>query len=176
MRSLGWEREDDDPSFTDDDLNNIHLYFDKNYGIHNKKIVEEAVHLLAYRHPYHPVRDELNSLSWDGEKRIRKALHHFLGCEESDYAEVLLRTFMLGAICRVFHPGTKFDCMLCIVGVQGAGKSSFFQLLALRDEWFTDNLRDLEKPKEAYEIIEGHWIIEMSEMLAAINAKSEEAI
>jgi len=176
MRSLGWEREDDDPSFTDDDLNNIHLYFDKNYGIHNKKIVEEAVHLLAYRHPYHPVRDELNSLSWDGEKRIRKALHHFLGCEESDYAEVLLRTFMLGAICRVFHPGTKFDCMLCIEGVQGAGKSSFFQLLALRDEWFTDNLRDLEKPKEAYEIIEGHWIIEMSEMLAAINAKSEEAI
>ncbi len=176
VKDLGWTRESDDPAITDDDLNNIHLYFDRTYGFHNKILVAEAVSIYAHRNSYHPVRDLLNSLSWDGEKRIRRSLKHFLGAEESDYSYAIMKTFMLGAISRVFHPGIKFDCMLCIVGLQGAGKSSFFKLLAIRDEWFTDSLNSLEKPKETYETMEGHWIIEMSEMLATINAKSEEVI
>ena len=34
--------------------------------------------------------------------------------------------------------------MLCLVGGQGAGKSTFFRLLAVRDEWFSDDLRKLD--------------------------------
>ena len=33
------------------------------------------------------------------------------------------------AIRRVFRPGSKFEVMLCLVGGQGAGKSTFFRLL-----------------------------------------------
>ena len=62
-----------------------------------------------------------------------------------------------------------------MVGDQGAGKSTFFRLLAVDDEWFTDDLKDLESGK-VYEKLQGHWIIELSEMLATNNAKSNEAI
>lgn len=86
-----------------------------------------------------------------------------------------MKFFMLGAISRVFQPGTKFDYIICIVGDQGAGKSSFFRLLAVQDEWFTDDLKDLESNR-VYEKLQGHWIIELSEMLATNNAKSNEAI
>ena len=82
---------------------------------------------------------------------------------------------MLGAISRVFRPGVKFDYIICVVGGQGAGKSTFFRLLAVDDEWFTDDLKDLESGK-VYEKLQGHWIIELSEMLATNNAKSNEAI
>ncbi|ATO98424.1 hypothetical protein CG447_00010 [Faecalibacterium duncaniae] len=34
--------------------------------------------------------------------------------------------------------------MLCLVGGQGAGKSTFFRLLAGRDEWFSDDLKKLD--------------------------------
>ena len=51
---------------------------------------------------------------------------------------------MLGAINRAFNPGCKFEFMLCLVGGQGAGKSTFFRLLALRDEWFSDDIRKLD--------------------------------
>ena len=34
--------------------------------------------------------------------------------------------------------------MLCLVGGQGAGKSTFFRLLAGKDEWFSDDLRKLD--------------------------------
>ena len=65
--------------------------------------------------------------------------------------------------------------MLCLVGGQGAGKSTFFRLLAVRDEWFSDDLRRLDDDN-VYRKLQGHWIIEMSEMIATANAKSIEEI
>ena len=55
--------------------------------------------------------------------------------------------------------------MLCLVGGQGAGKSTFFRLLAVKDEWFSDDLRKLDDDN-VYRKLQGHWIIEMSEMIA----------
>lgn len=82
---------------------------------------------------------------------------------------------MLGAASRVFCPGCKFELMLCLVGGQGAGKSTFFRLLAVRDEWFSDDLKKLDD-ENVYRKMQGHWIIEMSEMIATANARSIEEI
>ena len=121
------------------------------------------------------IRDVLNSLMWDGMPRIRSCLHHFLGADESDYVEEMLKHFLLGAIRRVFHPGSKYEELLCLVGGQGAGKSTFFRFLAIQDEWFSDDLKKLDDDK-VFAKLQGHWIIEMSEMLATSNAKSIEEI
>lgn len=85
------------------------------------------------------------------------------------------KLFLMGAIRRVFRPGSKFEVMLCLVGGQGAGKSTFFRLLAGRDEWFSDDLKKLDD-ENVYRKLQGHWIIEMSEMIATANAKSIEEI
>ena len=82
---------------------------------------------------------------------------------------------MLGAISRVFKPGCKFEVMLCLVGGQGAGKSTFFRLLAVKDEWFSDDLKKIDDDN-VYRKMQGHWIIEMSEMIATANARSIEDI
>ena len=124
---------------------------------------------------FHPVRDRLNSLVWDGVPRVRVALHHFLGAEVNDTNEKYLRTFMLGAVNRVFHPGCKFELMLVLVGGQGAGKTTFIRFLALEPEWFTDDVSKLDD-KEIYHRLNGHWICELSEMVATANAKSIEEI
>lgn len=174
-KDLGWDRGSSGPGLDDNDLNNIHLYCERTYGITSQKLIEEAVHIVANRNRFHPVRDFLNSLEWDGTPRVRYALRHFLGADDSDYTYEVLKFFMLGAISRVFRPGVKFDYIICVVGGQGAGKSTFFRLLAVDDDWFTDDLKDLESGK-VYEKLQGHWIIELSEMLATNNAKSNEAI
>ena len=82
---------------------------------------------------------------------------------------------MLGSIHRAYHPGCKFDVMLCLVGGQGAGKSTFFRFLAIKDDWFSDDLRKLDDDS-VFEKLQGYWIIEMSEMIATANAKSIEEI
>ena len=175
VKAMGWKRGSNGPALTDNDIFNFHLYCDRTYGITIKSLVEEAVNIVANRNAYHPIRDFLNSLEWDGQPRVRYALRHFLGADDSDYTYEILKFFMLGAITRVFKPGAKFDYIICVVGDQGAGKSTFFRLLAVEDEWFSDDLKDLESGK-VYEKLQGHWIIELSEMLATNNAKSNEAI
>ena len=156
-------------------MNYLYWYLESVYGLNNDKKILSALRIVADADSYHPIRDHLNSLEWDGQERIRHALHHFLGCDESDYNCEALKLFMMGCIHRVFEPGCKFETMLCLVGGQGAGKSTFFRFMALRDEWFSDDLRKLDD-ENIYRKLQGHWIIEMSEMIATASARSIEEI
>lgn len=146
-----------------------------NYGLTVEKKIIDAVAVIANENRYHPVCDFLNALQWDGTERIRFCLHRFLGSDTDDYTYEALKLFLLGAISRAFKPGCKFEVMLCLVGGQGAGKSSFFRLLAVNDDWFSDDLKKLDD-ENVYRKMQGHWIIEMSEMIATANAKSIEEI
>lgn len=96
----------------------IRLYLEVNYDLTSEKKIIDAADLAAHQNSYHPVRDYLNSLAWDGTERIRYCLHHFLGAEADEYTFQALRLFLLGAIHRAFHPGCKFEVMLCLVGVR----------------------------------------------------------
>ena len=162
-------------AITDTDMNYLLLYLEETYGLTSEKKIAAAIGIVANENGYHPIRDYLNGLSWDGTERIRTCLHHFLGADSDPYTDEALRLFLLGAIHRAFCPGCKFEVMLCLVGGQGAGKSTFFRLLAVKDEWFSDDLRKLDDDN-VYRKLQGHWIIEMSEMIATANAKSIEEI
>ena len=162
-------------SMTDTDMKYIRLYLEETYGLTSERKIADAADLAAHQNSYHPVRDYLNGLVWDGTERIRFCLRHFLGAAADTYTCEALKLFLLGAIHRAYRPGCKFEVMLCLVGGQGAGKSTFFRLLAVRDEWFSDDLRKLDDDN-VYRKLQGHWIIEMSEMIATANAKSIEEI
>jgi predicted P-loop ATPase len=173
VKGLWWKKQT--ATLTDTDLNYLMLYLEDYYGLTSEKKIQKAIAIIADNNKYHPIQDYLNSLKWDGTERIRYALTKFLGAEDSEYVYECLRLFMLGAIHRVFKPGCKFEVMLCLVGGQGAGKSTFFRLLAVEDEWFSDDLRKIDDDN-VYRKMQGHWIIEMSEMIATANAKSIEDI
>ena len=173
VKPLGWERAS--ATLTDMDMKYLLLYLEEHYGLTSEKKAENAIQIVANENRYHPVRDYLNSLQWDGTERIRYALHHFLGADTDEYTFEALKLFMMGAIRRVFQPGSKFEVMLCLVGGQGAGKSTFFRLLAVKDEWFSDDLKKLDD-ENVYRKLQGHWIMEMSEMIATANARSIEEI
>ena len=173
VKPLGWYR--DSPTLTDVDIKYLLLYFEENYGLTVEKKITDAVTVIANENRYHPVRDFLSALKWDGTERIRFCLHRFLGSDIDEYTYEALKLFLLGAISRAFKPGCKFEVMLCLVGGQGAGKSTFFRLLAVKDEWFSDDLKKLDD-ENVYRKMQGHWIIEMSEMIATANAKSIEEI
>ena len=172
-KPLWWERTA--PAMNDTDFNYLMLYLETRYSLNHEKRIRKALTVVAHQNQYHPIRDYLNALQWDGIERIPYVLHHFLGAEVSDYTREVMKLFLLGAISRVFKPGCKFETMLCLVGGQGAGKSTFFRLLACRDEWFSDDLKRIDD-ENVFRKMQGHWIIEMSEMIATANAKSIEDI
>ena len=170
-KDLGWYRESD--NLTDVDLKFLVLYFEKHYGLANEKRIDDVIKVVANENRYHPVQDHLNSLNWDGVERLRYALHHFLGADVSNYTYEVMKLFMLGTISRVYRPGIKFEVMLCLVGGQGAGKSTFFRFLAMCDDWFTDDLKKMDDDN-VYRKLQGHLIVEFPEMVAILNAKNVE--
>lgn len=144
LKPIGRKRRTGSKAMTDTDMKYIRLYLEKTYGLTSEKKIADAADLAADANSYHPIRDYLNGLVWDGKERIRYCLRHFLGADTDNFTYHSLRLFLLGAIHRAFCPGCKFEVMLCLVGGQGAGKSTFFRLLAVKDEWFSDDLRKLD--------------------------------
>lgn len=172
VKPLGWKRENNG-AITDTDINYIRLLIEKTYGLVGEKPAVSAIDIVANEHRYHPIRELICSFDWDGKERIRYMLHHFLGAEVNDFNYECMLLFLLGGLSRIHNPGCKFDYMLCLIGDQGAGKSTFFRKLALRDEWFTDDIKRLDD-ENVYRRLEGHFIIEMPEMSAIANTRTIE--
>ena len=173
VRDMGWQRDGDVLNDTDKDY--ITLYMEEHYGISYDSVIDKAINIVANENRYHPIREILMKLKWDGVPRIENALTHFLGVEKTELTTEALKIFMLGAVARLFEPGIKFETTVCLVGDQGAGKSTFFRLLAIKDEYFSDDLKRLDDEKIVVKL-QGHWILEMPEMLATLNAKMVEEI
>lgn len=173
VKSLWWKKTS--RALNETDINYLLLYMEEKYSLTVETKIEKAISIVADKNQYHPVRDYLNRLEWDGTERIRYVLHRFLGSDINEYTYEAMRLFLLGEISRAYKPGCKFDTMLCLTGGQGAGKSTFFQFLAVKDEWFSDDLKKMDD-ENVFRKIQGHWIIEMSEMIATANAKSIEEI
>ena len=158
-----WDDETKPRDWTDADDAGLRHYLEKVYGIHGKSIIEDAWTLTAAANKYHPVRDYLNTLSWDGVHRVETLFVDYMGADDGLYTRTVTRKALIAAVARVFEPGIKFDTMLTLVGPQGCGKSQIIKRLGR--EWYSDSL-DSMKGKEAYEQLQGFWIIEVGELAA----------
>lgn len=145
----------------DHDDANIRLYIERGYGIKGKEIINDAVLILTRANAYHPVRDYLDSLEWDGVDRLDNLLTHVFGVPSTEYSQLIMRKWATAAVARIYQSGCKFDYMLLIAGEQGRGKSTFFARLGM--QWYTDSV-DTVEGKEAYESLQGAWIAEMGEL------------
>ena len=175
VKEVPWERRNNSPTVTDTDEYNLKMYLEEHYEITSERVIKAGIDIVSNENKYHPIRDYLESLVWDGIPRIENMLPHFLGAEKSKYTIGVMKMHMLAAISRIYEPGIKYDIMLCLVGSQGAGKSTFFKYLAIKEEWFSDNLDHLDD-ENIYRKLQNHWIIEMGEMKATITAKNIEQI
>jgi predicted P-loop ATPase len=118
----------------------------------------------ARRNSFHPVRDYLDRLRWDGVPRLDGWLSRYGGAEASAYSVAVGTIPLIAAVRRVREPGCKFDELLVLEGAQGVDKSTALRVLAVRDEWFVDDLPIGADSKVVMEQISGCWIAEFAEM------------
>jgi len=168
--NLPWREAIQGRFWQDGDDAGLRNYCSRVYGITGKGIVLDALGEVLFKNHYHPVGDYLDQLWWDGVARIDTLLIEYMGAEDNEYVRAVTRKMFIAAIARVKVPGIKFDNMLVLVGKQGQGKS--YLLKKLGREWFSDSLTTVQG-KEAYEQLQGKWILEMGELAAMRKAEVE---
>jgi predicted P-loop ATPase len=123
-----------------------------------------AIFSVASKRRYHPLREFLNNLTWDGQARLETWLAVYLGAEANAYNSTVGTLFLIQMVARIFKPGCKADHMMVLEGPQGKLKSMACAALA-GDEYFSDDLPDISN-KDVKQHLRGKWVIEISEMHA----------
>jgi predicted P-loop ATPase len=147
-------------------------WLSRRYGIDYRGAIGAAVEVAARTRSFHPVREYLLGLQWDGKERLDDAPARFWGTSNSPYHRAVFRWWMISAIARVFEPGCKADYVLILEGEQGLRKSS--SLLELARPWFSDTSFEIGS-KDAFMALRGQWIVELAELDALSRADESRA-
>lgn len=147
---------------SDADVTKISIWMQENGIELGPTAVGPVVHSVALDNQFHPLRDWLQSIDWDGTRRVDTWLTEYLGVAPSEYVAAVGRMWLISAVARLMQPGCQVDHVLILEGKQGLRKSTALRVLA-GDEYFTDQIPDLDS-KDAQMQTMGVWIMEFAEL------------
>lgn len=161
--------------WTDADEAASRAYIEHTYHIYNVGKHDDALRILFNERKYNPVKELVESETWDGEERCTKFLNKWAKVIDNDYTREVSRLIFAGGIHRLYSPGVKFDDVAILIGTkQGEGKSSLIRYLAINDAYYGE-VSQMEG-QQSIEQLSGKWICEISELLALTKTKDQEAV
>lgn len=171
---LPWDRPSDNKFWRDADTAQLKALIDIRYVPFSSRNHDVSFTKVADDRRFHPVRDYLDTLpKWDNTPRLDTLFIRYLQADDTDYVRAVTRKTLAAAVARIYHPGTKFDTVLVLDGIQGIGKSTMWKSLA-GDDYFSDalSLTDMDN-KSGAEKLQGFWIIEIGELAGMKKADIE---
>jgi hypothetical protein len=143
---------------------------DKGFG--GREEVESCLIAAAYQARYHPVRQYLTGLTYDGGHYIEELASYFQ--DEKNAFSLWLRKWLIGAVAKAFT-GAQ-NPMLVMDGDQNIGKSSFCRWLASGlPRYFIESSVDPENKDTMITLI-NKWIWEVGELGATTRKADREAL
>ncbi|MBW4708117.1 bifunctional DNA primase/polymerase [Roseobacter sp. YSTF-M11] len=139
-----------------------------------KDLVADAAKTVALKRAYHPIRNDLNALRWDGAPRLESWLVRYAGADDTPYTCTVSRKFLIAMVARVMHPGCKHDHTLVLSGEQGQNKSKMCKALA-GEQYFSETLPSIRSDKtDAIRHLQGKWLVELAELAPSRTSDAED--
>ena len=150
------------PYWDNEDDANLRCYLAREpWCMEGKDKIYDAFEAMMSKRRFHPIRDYLNGLLWDGVPRLDTMIIDYLGAADNTLTRAMTRKAFVAAVARVMRPGTKWDYILTLLGGEGLGKSTILKRMG--GEWFSDSFTSVEG-KEAMEQVQRKWLIELGEL------------
>ncbi len=154
-------------------------------GLRSADVARRAFTTDADSNHFHPVKQYLESLQWDGDDQIAGLSRHFTdGHDLITYANgkqrtvihAWLRHWLIGNVAKVYNSQEAQNPMLVVDGVQGKGKSFLVKWLCspLPHLHFEGSIRPEDKDYLRY--LSTRWIWEVSELGATMRKADREAL
>lgn len=138
------------------DVDEIYSIIEHDYDLRDERKLMKAFNKVARRHGYHPIREKIDPIIWDGRDRISTLFQDRLGAEDLDgYTAEVAKRWLVGAWMRLTQPGCKLDIVPCFTGGQGVGKTELLTRLSLG--FYTDELCDFTA-KDTTELLISKWL------------------
>ena len=165
------QKENEIRKWNDHLTNFLGAEIEREFGIkYSKNRMDDAITFIAHKRAVNLPAMYMKSLTYDGESYISKLLPKYLGAEDTKLNSWIMQHILVGMVKRAFNPGCKFDELMVLTGVQGVGKTSFIEKLAMFPEWYC-SLNNI-KVKDAVSNLVGKIVVELEEFVALRNAKS----
>ncbi|MEI8096454.1 MAG: VapE domain-containing protein [Spirochaetales bacterium] len=121
---------------------------------------------IAQKNRYHPVRDWITSLTWDGVSRISALASTLVTPSDFDerFKEVLVRRWVISAVAAVMAQVYRGRGVLTLQGKQGIGKTKWFTSLVPSLDWIIAGQVVDPRIKDTLEQATMHWVVELGEL------------
>ena len=161
-------------AYNDEIANYIESQEDYDHVIFDKNRIESAINIVSQRHSFNPMVDYMENAfkKYDGQRRLDDFFPKFLGVERSAVTSLITRLWFMGGVAKVYHPLTKIDQSLDLVGSQGIGKTTLLQNLAPMG-LYTDQFNSVTDKDDLGNLI-GMFIVNDDEMAATSKSSFEE--
>jgi len=146
--------------------------------------MEDAYTAMAHRNRFHPIRDYLNGLTWDGKDRFGQLVLCLQSPQENItypdgkqklWASVALYRWLQAAIAKVMTAGQVQAPMLVLSGPQGCGKSTLARWLCPLPQYFIEAPIDPDSKDDLF-VLTRRFIWEVSELGATTRRRDREAL
>jgi len=169
---------------SDTDIRNADYFLQKTRGLKgSKEKTSDAIEECGLNNAFHPARDHLMGLVWDGTPRLDNWLITYVrGKDNPQYLRAVGCKWLVAGVKRLMEPGCQMDNILILEGAQDAGKSRTFRTLSRfgppesYHEYFMDtfNIGASDDTDELMKLA-GSVIIEIQEM-SGFNKRDDDAM
>lgn len=157
--------------WADLDSSKTHVWLEEQFELSKLStgMVDEAIAVVADLHAIHVVKEYLEPLRWDGKPRLKTMALRYFGAEDNPVHRFVMQAWMVGAVKRVYEPGSQFDNVLVLEGWQGQRKTTALRVLGAM--WHAESITDAGS-KDSFVTLRGKWLVEFSEFDALSRVES----